>query len=91
MRPAQVISLMDLGPPTFILPDHDDHIHVGYTPTFGDGKLGSQLARILKPQQWERLIGRLGEIKNPEVPTKTSPFAVPVKPGEQPSSAHIGD
>jgi hypothetical protein len=91
MRPAQIISLMDLGPPTFILPDHDDHIHVGYTPTFGDGKLGSQLARILKPQQWERLIGRLGEIKNPQVPTKASPFAVPVKPGEHSSSAHIGD
>ncbi len=87
MRPAQIISLMDLGPPTFILPDHDDHIHVGYTPTFGEGQLGEQLARILKPEQWERLIGRLGEIPNPDVPTKTSPFAVPVKPsagGTQP-------
>ena len=31
MRPAQIISLMDLGPPTFILPDHYNHIHVGYT------------------------------------------------------------
>jgi hypothetical protein len=90
MRPAQIISLMDLGPPTFILADHDDHIHVGYTPTFGDGKIGAQLARILKPDQWQRLIGRLGEIKNPEVPTKASKFAVPVKPGRA-SDAHIGD
>ncbi|MCW2989349.1 MAG: peptidoglycan DD-metalloendopeptidase family protein, partial [Solirubrobacterales bacterium] len=91
MRPAQIISLMDLGPPTFILPDHADHIHVGYTPTFGDGKLGAQLARILKPQQWERLIGRLGQIKNPQVPTKASPFAVPVKPSDSAGNAHIGD
>ena len=89
MRPAQIISLMDLGPPTFILPDHYDHIHVGYSPTFGDGKVGSQLARILKPQQWERLIGRLGQIKNPKVPTKASKYAIPTKP--QSGSSPSGD
>ena len=31
MRPAQIISLMELGPPTFTMSDHNDHIHVGYT------------------------------------------------------------
>jgi hypothetical protein len=97
MRPAQIISLMDLGPPTFILPDHDDHIHVGYTPLYGQGEVASQLARILKPDQWERLIGRLGEIQNPTVPTKPSKFAIPAggadapAPGERASDAHVGE
>jgi hypothetical protein len=30
LQPAQVISLLDLSGPSFRLPDHADHIHVGY-------------------------------------------------------------
>lgn len=30
LRPRQVISLLELGGPSFALPDHADHIHVGY-------------------------------------------------------------
>jgi hypothetical protein len=30
LHPKQVISLLDLGGPSFPLPDHADHIHVGY-------------------------------------------------------------
>lgn len=30
LQPKQVISLFGLGGPSFPLPDHDDHIHVGY-------------------------------------------------------------
>jgi hypothetical protein len=30
LHPSQVISLLDLGGPSFPLPDHADHIHVGY-------------------------------------------------------------
>jgi hypothetical protein len=30
LRPVQVISLLSLGGPSFALPDHYDHIHVGY-------------------------------------------------------------
>jgi hypothetical protein len=30
LRPKQVISLLELGGPSFALPDHADHIHVGY-------------------------------------------------------------
>jgi hypothetical protein len=30
LQPRQVISLFGLGGPSFPLPDHDDHIHVGY-------------------------------------------------------------
>src|SRR5260221_51935 len=35
MQPHQVISLEDLpGETTFALPDHCDHVHVGYSPGF---------------------------------------------------------
>jgi Transglycosylase SLT domain len=77
MRPAQIISLMDLGPPTFILPDHYNHIHVGYT--FSTAGNLSQLGEILKADQWQRLIKRLGEIRNPKVPAKPSAASLPAK------------
>ena len=77
MRPAQIISLMDLGPPTFILPDHWNHIHVGYT--FSTTGNLSRLGEMLKPDQWRRLIQRLGQIQNPKVPTKPSAAALPAK------------
>jgi hypothetical protein len=77
MRPAQIISLMDLGPPTFILPDHYNHIHVGYT--FSTSGNLSQLGEMLKPEQWQRLIQRLGQIQNPKVPAKPSAAALPAK------------
>jgi hypothetical protein len=75
MRPAQIISLMDLGPPTFVLPDHWNHIHVGYS--FSSAGQLKQLSEILKPEQWQRLIARLGEIPNPEVPQKPSAASLP--------------
>jgi hypothetical protein len=88
MSPAQIISLMDFGGPTFAMGDHDDHIHVGYTPTAGaNGQIG-QFAQVLKPEQWERLIDRLGEIDNPEVPAKPSDAAIPTDRG---SNAHRGE
>jgi hypothetical protein len=80
MRPAQIISLMDLGPPTFILPDHYNHIHVGYTFTTAGSSI-KQLGQILKPDQWQRLIQRLGQIQNPKVPSKPSAAALPAKGG----------
>ena len=30
LQPSQVISLLDLSGPSFALPDHGDHLHVGY-------------------------------------------------------------
>ena len=78
MRPAQIISLMDLGPPTFILPDHYNHIHVGYTFTTSGSSI-KQLGQILKPEQWQRLIERLGQIQNPKVPSKLSDAALPAR------------
>ena len=88
MRPDQIISLMELGEPTFALPDHDDHIHVGYTFTT-DGKELQQYAELLKPEQWQRLIDRLGEIDNPEVPAKPSKASLPAT--QRGSGAHRGE
>jgi hypothetical protein len=77
VKPHQIISLMtpaDFGGADNImsLPDHDDHIHVGFHPLFGaDG------ASALKPNQWFKLIDRLAHIDNPTVPTKPSKDALP--------------
>ena len=71
MTPDQVISLMEMGGPTFAMGDHADHVHVGYsisgaaTPTAAGGAGDRQ--RLLDSSQWRRLIRRLGEIENPEV------------------------
>ena len=89
MRPHQIISLMDLGGPSFPLPDHWDHIHVGFYPRPGDinyngagagvsstGSRSAQLDSLLKPDQWKRLIGRIATIHNPHVPTSPSKYSV---------------
>jgi hypothetical protein len=76
MHPHQVISLEDLpGETSFALPDHYDHVHVGYRPTAGS--MEARFAALLKPDQWSRLITRLGEIENPDVPVHPSKYAVP--------------
>ena len=96
MAPDQIISLMEMGGPTFAMGDHADHIHVGYSPTATTGG-GKQFVRMLKPQQWERLIGRLGEIENPDIPTGPSKYSLPAGGNDgknrngRSSDAHIGE
>jgi transglycosylase-like protein with SLT domain/peptidase M23-like protein len=78
MHPHQVISLEDLpGETSFALPDHYDHVHVGYRPEAG--VFGEQLDAMLKPDQWQRLTHRLERIDNPDVPTGPSKFSLPDK------------
>lgn len=78
MHPHQVISLEDLpGETSFALPDHYDHVHIGYHPVAGGNPLETQFSPLLKPDQWQLLIQRLGQIENPEVPIKPSPFSLP--------------
>jgi hypothetical protein len=77
IRPHQIISLLDLGQNTMALPDHGDHIHVGFHPLFGaNTKLGRQAQSVLKPGQWDDLVQRLGQIQNPSVPTHPSKYAI---------------
>ncbi|WP_210492182.1 lytic murein transglycosylase [Patulibacter sp. SYSU D01012] len=79
MKPHQIISLMTFAGAdnTMYLPDHADHIHVGFRPSVrGDAELGEQVAQILKPGQWIKLIDRIGDIDNPTVLETPSKYAV---------------
>ena len=67
MRPHQIISLMRVEGTdnTFAMSDHDDHIHVGFSP---DGRRGGGAWRPFAPlrrQQWTRLIARLDAAGRP--------------------------
>ena len=91
LQPDQIISLIEKGGPTYAMGDHADHIHVGFRPLFGaNPKQGMQALAVLKPGQWDDLVQRLREIDNPEVPTKTSKYAIPVKK-QRGSDAHQGE
>jgi hypothetical protein len=82
MRPHQIISLMtfDGAANALSMPDHADHIHIGFQPLYGaNTKLGRQLSAILKPSQWTRLIERLGKIDNPKVSLEPSKHALKTK------------
>ena len=91
MRADQIISLLELGGPTVAMGDHDDHIHVGFRPLFGDNrKAGRQALEVLKPGQWSDLLSRLRKIENPVVPTSPSKYSIPVRK-KRSSRAHRGD
>ena len=55
-----------MGGPTFAMADHADHIHCGFTPQYGTGEVGKQFETVLKPDQWEQLIDRIGEARPAE-------------------------
>jgi len=77
MKPHQIISLMTYPGTdnTLALPDHADHIHVGFQPL--ESLLGNRrLQAILKPQQWTKLVEQLGSIENPVVPRHVSKYAI---------------
>ena len=77
MKPHQIISLMTYPGTdnTLALPDHADHIHVGFQP-LDDLLGGRRLQAILKPQQWTKLVEQLGSIENPVVPRHASKYAI---------------
>ncbi len=87
MRPAQIISLMTFtgADNAFALPDHDDHIHVGFRPSDPGATPGrpgiSGATGTLKASQWDDLISRLNAIDLPSVATEASSFALPVTGG----------
>jgi hypothetical protein len=92
VQPAQIISLMDMGGPTITMADHADHIHVGWRPLYGPNeKLGRQARRLLSDNQWDRLVSRIGDIRNPIVRVKPSKYSIKVKRRHRASRAHKGD
>jgi len=82
MAPEELISLEELGGPSFALADHADHIHIGWQPPYMAGGLGEQFVQLLKPDQWRRLTERLGQIENPQVPIGPSEYALPDEKGK---------
>ncbi|MCB0828882.1 MAG: lytic murein transglycosylase [Solirubrobacterales bacterium] len=77
MEPDQVISLMDFpGSTSFAMSDHGDHIHVGFSPVEGT-VAGGSISASLGAAQWQRLTDRLGQIRNPRVPTTPSKNSLP--------------
>jgi hypothetical protein len=91
MEPHQIISLMEMGGPTFAMADHADHIHVGFTPdatTTGGQPLSEGM---LSPSQWDKLLQRIGELDQPTVPTKPSKYSLPAGKNNRASNAHIGE
>ena len=65
LKPHQIISLMTFGGAdnTMSLPDHADHIHVGFKP---------DAVTVIKPLQWTRLLDALGRIDNPILTSPTT-------------------
>jgi hypothetical protein len=94
MKPDQIISLMkfDGTDNTYAMGDHADHIHIGWQPLYGtNSKASKQVNAILKPEQWIKLIDRLGEIDNPTVRRAPSRFSLDAKLPERASDAHAGE
>ena len=76
MVPDELISLQELGGPSFAMGDHADHVHLGYSPVGGPE---ARFVQLLKPEQWTRLTDRLEQIDNPDVPTEPSKFSLPAE------------
>ena len=92
MKPSQIISLMTFAGAdnTLAMGDHDDHIHVGWSPLYGQSRAAKkQIDAVLRPSQWIKLIDRLGDIDNPEVREQPSRFSVKVT--KRASKPHRGE
>lgn len=85
MKPHQIISLMTYPDTdnTLSLPDHGDHIHVGFHAVAQgeDGPL-PRLRNILRPDQWPKLMRQISGIQNPVVPLRPSRYAIKDRDGE---------
>ena len=80
MQPTQIISLMDIGGPSFAMGDHADHIHVGWRPLLGsNAKLGAPGAPHPVRQPVGPIRRPLTDIRNPVVRTKPSKYSIKVK------------
>jgi murein DD-endopeptidase MepM/ murein hydrolase activator NlpD len=82
MKPHQIISLLSVPGTdnTLALPDHADHIHVGWTARpRTTGKDAATIGGALRGSDWNRLMARLNVIENPLVSATPSDSALPVR------------
>jgi hypothetical protein len=99
-QPAQLISLMNFGGPSFAMGDHHDHLHMGYSfkPSLGSGRSGNVLGSVdfaggsggdlfkadVPASTEAKLSRKIGQIENPHVSRKRGPGALHVE-AESPS------
>ncbi len=102
--PHQIISLMQYpgAPNTLAMPEHWNHIHVGFHPTAAQLPLTGQAASAasagkaapspvivpsdLSTTQWNQLVTRIGALPAPKVAAKPGPSAI-----KDPKSAGTGE
>lgn len=78
-NPAEIVSSSSYPeqPTAVALPDHQGRIEITYAPAYSaDTALAREVAAILHPRQWIRLIDRLGQIPELVVPTSRSSQAI---------------
>jgi murein DD-endopeptidase MepM/ murein hydrolase activator NlpD len=83
-RPRRIISLMSIPGTTNTLakPSARDWIYVSFSSLGGSGAhAAGVLGSALTPNEWIKLIARLGEIPDPTVASGPSTAAIPDKPG----------
>jgi hypothetical protein len=79
LEPHQIISMFDIGGATMAMGDHNDHIHVGFRSGGKINKNGkTRGGQRISRKTWLRLFDHLGKIKNPDVPTRPSAYAIKV-------------
>ncbi len=83
-RPRRIVSLTSIPGTTNTLakPSARDWIYITYGPLSGSGAhAASVFGSALTPNEWIKLIARLGEIPDPTVSSGPSAAAIPDKPG----------
>jgi hypothetical protein len=79
MAPNEIVSLMSYKgqSSTVSLPDHAGRIQIAFTPLYGQNRaISAQIRQVLHPDQWIKLISRIGRIPEPDVPLTPSRFAI---------------
>ncbi|MCW3028464.1 MAG: peptidoglycan DD-metalloendopeptidase family protein [Solirubrobacterales bacterium] len=90
-RPREIVSLMSYPGAAGALtrPNARSAIHVAFTPLNDGAAHGARVyGSALTPDQWLRLIARLGEIPDPTVASGPSPASIPAKPGAEGNGNH---
>jgi len=83
-RPRRIVSLTSIPGTTNTLakPSARDWIYITYGPLSGSGAhAASVFSSALTPNEWIKLIARLGEIPDPTVSSGPSAAAIPDEPG----------
>jgi hypothetical protein len=84
MKPQKIVSLMRIPGTdnTLAMADHYNHIRIAFlAPSSGSARLAGAFSSGILPDEWIKLIARLGEIPNPAVASGPSAASLPDHPG----------